>query len=114
MKPPDFVEPTNGIEGIEKTRVAGCKFARLEIPASQICIAKRSGRLPREKVKTQPAAVRRRHPLGFSKKSNKQQKNKISVHLSLKLQIPRKIFGRNFAHSAFELERCVQRMVQFF
>src|SRR6266513_3330216 len=30
MKPPDFIEATNGIEGVEKTRVACRELTRLE------------------------------------------------------------------------------------
>src|SRR6188472_2714539 len=40
MKPPDFIETTNGIERVEKTCVAGRKFARLEVTATQVCVAK--------------------------------------------------------------------------
>ena len=114
MKPPDFIETTNGIEGVEKTRVAGRKLARLEITATQVRVTKCLGTLPREKVKTQPAAVRRRDALCFSEKGDKQQKNQISVHLRLKLKVARKIFRRDLAHSAFELERGVQRVIEFF
>src|SRR5215471_18757310 len=68
MKPPDFIETTNGIEGVEKTCVAGCKLTCLEVTATQVRIAKCLGTLPREKVKAQPAAVRRRDPLRFPEK----------------------------------------------
>src|SRR5205823_4489602 len=114
MKPPDFIETTNGIQGVEETCVPGCEFACLEITAAQVRVAKCLGTLPREKVKTQPAAVGRRDALRFSEKSDKQQKNQISVHLRLKLKVARKIFRRDLAHSIFELERGVQRMIQFF
>ena len=114
MKPPDFIETTHPVESIEVARVAGREFIRLEVPTAQVCIAKYPGTLPREKMKPQPAAVGRRHALCFSKKCDKQQKNEISVHLRLELKIARKIFGRDLAHSAFELERGVQCMVEFF
>src|SRR5262245_28370522 len=114
MKPPDFIETTNGIEGVEKTCVAGRKLACLEVTATQVRVAKCLGRLPREKVKAQPAAVGRRDALRFSEKRDEQQKNEISVHLRLKLKIARKIFRRDLAHSAFELQHGVQRMIQFF
>ena len=114
MKPTDFIETTNGIEGVEKTRVAGCKLARLEVTATQVRVAKCLGTLPREKMKTQPAAVRRRDALRLSEKGDEQQKNQIGVHLRLKLKVARKIFRRDFAHSALELESGVQRVIQFF
>ena len=69
MKPPDFIEPTNGIKGVEKTRVVCRELACLKITATQVRVAKCLGALPREKVKTQPAAVRRRDALRFSEKS---------------------------------------------
>src|SRR5262249_53282299 len=113
MKPPDFIETTNGIECVEITCIAGRKVARLEITATQICVAKCLGTLPREEVKAQPAAVRRRDTLRFSEKGDEQQQNQVRVHLRLKLKIARKIFRRDLAHSAFELQRGVQSMIQF-
>jgi hypothetical protein len=114
MKPPDFIDTTNGIEGVEKTCVTGCKLARLEVTAAKVRVAKCSGTLPREKMKTQPAAVRRRDALRFSEERDKEEKNQISVHLRLKLKVARKIFRRDLAHSVFELERGMQRVIQFF
>jgi len=52
--------------------------------------------------------------VAFSGKGDKQQENQISVHLCLKLKVARKIFRGDLAHSAFELERGVQRVIQFF
>src|SRR5580765_4279256 len=72
MKPPDFIETTNGIERVEKTCVAGRKLARLEVTATQVRVAKCLGTLPSEKMKTQPAAVGRRDALRFSEKGDKQ------------------------------------------
>ena len=72
MEPPDFIETTNGIEGVEKTCVAGRKLARLEVTATQVRVPKCLGRLPGEKVKTQPAAVGRRDALRFSEEGDKQ------------------------------------------
>jgi hypothetical protein len=72
VKPPDFIDTTNGIQGVEKTCVPGCEFARLEVTAAQVRVAKCLGTLPREKVKTQPAAIRRRDALRFSEKGDKQ------------------------------------------
>src|ERR1043166_8980762 len=62
----------------------------------------------------QPAAVGCRNALRFSEKGDEQEKNQVSVHLRLKLKVARKIFRRDLTHSAFELERGVQRMIQFF
>src|SRR5215211_1790396 len=114
MKAPDFIEPSNGIQRVEKICVAGGKLARLEITSTQVCVTKCLGTLPCKKVKTQPAAVGRRNALRFSEKGDEQQKNQISIHLGLKLEVARKIFRRDLAHPASELERGVQRMVQFF
>ena len=114
MKASDFIETSNGIQRVEKICVAGGEPARLEITATQVCVAKRFGTLPREKVKPQPAAVGRRDALRFPKKGNKQEKNQVSVYLRLKLKIARKVFRCDLAHSAFELERGVQCMIQFF
>src|SRR6266567_3612116 len=72
MESLDFIQAAHAVECIQITRVAGCKFARLEIAAAQVRIAKCLGTLPREKVKTQPAAVRRRDALRFSEKGDKQ------------------------------------------
>ena len=72
MEPPDFIETTNGIQGVEKTCVAGRKLARLEVTATQIRVAKCLGTLPGEKMKTQPSAVGRRDALRFSEKGDKQ------------------------------------------
>jgi hypothetical protein len=58
-------------------------------------------------MEVQPAPVSLRDTLGFSKKCDKEQENKIRVHLRLKLEVARKIFRRDFAHAAFELERGV-------
>src|SRR5215467_1700599 len=68
MKPADLIETTNGIECVEKTRVARRQLIRLEITTTQIRIAKRAGALPREKVESQPSAVGGRDALGFSEK----------------------------------------------
>src|SRR5262245_50314403 len=111
MKPPDLIDPTNGIQGVEKTRVACRELARFEISATTVRVAKCLGTLPGKKVKTQPAAVSRRDALRFSEKGDEQQKNQIGVHLGLKLKVARKIFRRDLAHAAFELERGVQRMI---
>src|SRR5262245_22242567 len=114
MKPPDFVEATNGIERVEITRVVRGELARLKVTAAQVRVAKCIGTLPCEKVKTQPAAVSGRDALRLSEKSHKQKKHQIRVHPGLKLKVARKIFRRDLAHSAFELERGVQCVIQFF
>ncbi len=107
MEAPDFIQAPQTVKSIEVTRVAGCKFARLEIATSQVCIMISLGTLSREKMKLQPATVGRRDPLRFSEKCHKQKKNQISIHLRLQLKIPDKIFRRDVAHSPFKLERGV-------
>ena len=107
MESSDFIQAAHAIECIQITRVAGCKFARLKIAAAQVCIAKCVRTLAGEKMKTQPAAIARRHALGFSKKGDKQEKNEIRVHARLKLKVARKIFRRDLAHATFKLERGV-------
>jgi len=114
MESPDFVHAAHAVESIQIPRVARCKFARLEITAAQVRIAKGVGALPGEKMKTQPAAVARRHALGFSKKRDEQKKDEIRVDARLKLKVANKIFRRDLAHSAFELKRGVQSVVEFF
>ena len=92
MKPPDFIEPTNGIKGVEKTSVVCRELACLKISSAKVRVAKCLRTLPREEVKAQPAAVGRRDALRFSEKGDEQQKNQVSVHLRLKLKVARKIF----------------------
>src|SRR5947208_16239734 len=60
MKPPEFIETTNGIQGVEKTCVPGCEFARLEITAAQVRVAKSIGTWRPEtwKRKQGPAVAR--------------------------------------------------------
>lgn len=72
MKSPDFIEPAHSVECVEKTCVAGRKLARLEVAATQVRVAKCLGTLPREEMKTQPAAIRRRDALRFSEKGDEQ------------------------------------------
>ena len=50
----------------------------------------------------------------FSEKGDKEQENEISIDVRLKLKIARKIFRSDLALSAFELQRGVQRMIEFF
>src|SRR3954451_3479183 len=114
MKPPDFIEATNGIESVEITGVVCGKLACLEVTATEIRVVKCLRTLARKKVKTQPAAIRRGDALSFSEKGDKQQQNQIRVHLRLNLEVARKIFRGDLAHSAFELERSMQRMIEFF
>ena len=72
MESTDFIQTSNSIQRVEKTCVAGRKLARLEVTATQVRVAKCLGTLPREKVKTQPAAVRRRDALRLSEKGDEQ------------------------------------------
>src|SRR6266513_3613201 len=114
MKAPDLIEAPLGIEGIEVKCVALCEFARLQITAAQVRVAKCLRALARKKMKAQPAPVHARDSLGFSKEGDKQKQNQIGIDLRLKLQIACKIFRSDLADSAFELERRMQRVIQFF
>src|SRR5436190_13690317 len=114
MKPPHFIEAPHTVESIEVTCVAHGELACLEITAPQICVAKCLRALPREKMKPQPAPVSSRNALGFPEKSDKQEENKIGIHLRLELKVAREIFGSNLANSIFELKRSMQRVIKFF
>jgi len=114
MKAPDFIETSLAVERVEITRVARGKLARLQITSTQVCIAKCLRALACEKMKAQPAPVHARDSLRFSKERNKQKQNEIGIDLRLELQISRKIFGSDLAGSAFELERSMQRVIEFF
>src|SRR4029077_4631053 len=67
MKAPDLIETALAIEGVEVTGVARGELARLQITATQVCIAKCLRALAGEKMKAQPAPVHTRDSLGFSK-----------------------------------------------
>src|SRR5262245_41185480 len=114
MKPPDLIDTTNRVQSVEITRVVCGELACFEIASAKIRVTERLRALPREKVKAQPAAVGRRDALRFSEKGYEQQKNQISVHLRLELQIARKIFRCDLADSAFELQSGMQRVIEFF
>jgi hypothetical protein len=105
MKAADFIKTPLAVERVEVMCVARRELARLEIAATQICIAKCLRALAREEVKTQPTAVHARNSLRFSKEGDKQKQNEIGIDLRLELQIARKIFGGNLADSALELKR---------
>ena len=77
----DFFQPTQTIEGIEVSGIAGSEFAALQIAPAQSFVAKGFGALAREKMKTQPTAIGPRNALGFAKKSDEQEKNEISIDL---------------------------------
>src|SRR4029453_4447161 len=113
MKAADFIETSMTVERVEVIRVARCELVRLQITGAQVRIAKCFRALAREQMKAHPAPGPARDPLGFSKKGDKKKQNEISIDLRLKLQIARKIFRSDFADSAFELKRRVQRMIQF-
>src|SRR5438067_702510 len=77
----DLIKPADPVESIEILGVAGGEFASFEIAAAQIFIAECLGTLPAEKMKTQPAAIGPRDTLGFAKKSDEQEENKIGIDL---------------------------------
>jgi hypothetical protein len=107
MKAADFIKTSLAVERVEVMCVARRELGRLEIAATQICIAKCLRALARKEMKTEPAPVDVRNSLRFSKEGDKQQQNEIGIDLRLELQIARKIFGGNLADSALELERCM-------
>ncbi len=113
MKPPDFIEASQAVEGVEIMRVARCELTCLEITTAQVWVAKCFRTLAREKMKAQPAPVSFRNALGFSEKRDKQEENKVSIDLRLELEIARKIFRGDLADSPFELKRSMQRVIQF-
>ena len=114
METVDFIQTSLGVEGIEIMCVARSELACLKITGAQVRVAKCFGALAREEMKAQPAPVDARNALSFSKEGDKQEKNKVRIDLSLKLQIPRKIFRSDLADSAFELKRRMQCVIQFF
>src|SRR5438128_10569222 len=109
----DFIKTPDTVEGIEILGVAGGELARFEIATAQIFIAECIGTLPAEKMKTQPAAISAGNALGFAKESDKQEEDEICIDLRLQFEIARKFFGGNPAPAVLELERGVQRVVQF-
>ena len=96
-KTPDLFQPAQPIERIEILRVAGGEFARFQITAAQICVAKSVGTLPGEKMKAQPAAIGARDALGFAKESDEEKENEISIDLRLELEVAREIFRCDLA-----------------
>src|SRR5437867_2189565 len=76
MKPPDFIEPSQAVEGVEMMRVARCELACFEITTAQVWVAKCLWTLPREDMKPQPAPVSLRNALRFPEKGDKQKQNK--------------------------------------
>src|SRR5262245_15054862 len=114
MKAPDLIETALSIERVEVMRIARGQLACLQVTAAQVCIAKCLRTLAGEKMKAQPAPVHTRDSLGFSKERDKQEENEVGIHLRLELQIARKIFRSDLASSVFELERCMQRVIEFF
>ena len=64
-------------------------------------------------MKTQPAAIGPGNALGFAKESDEQEKDKIGIDLRLELEIARKFFRGDPALAVLELERGVQRVIQF-
>src|ERR1043166_6018169 len=111
MEPPDFIEPTDTVERIEKLRVARRQFGRFQIARAQIAIAERSRAISREQMKPQPAAIRARDALRFTKERDEQKQDEVGVDLRLELEIARKIFGADLAGAVLKLKRGVQRVI---
>src|SRR5437667_8667210 len=113
MKAADFIEATHTVESIEVTRVGRGELARFKIAAPQVDVAKCFRALPGEKMKAQPAPVSFRNALRFPEKGDKQKQNQVCIDLRLELEIARKIFRSDLAHSVFELKGSMQRVIEF-
>src|ERR1051325_6223569 len=114
MESADFVEAADTVERIEKPRVARRQPGRFQIARAQIAIAERSRAISREQMKAQPAAIRARDALRFTKKRDEQEQHEISVNLGLELEIARKIFRADLAGALLKLKRGVQRVIDLF
>src|SRR5207302_4660753 len=110
----NFFQSAHSVESVEVLSVTGGELGRFEIAAAQIVIVESFRTISGEQMKAQPAAIGARNALGFSEKRDEQKEHKISVHLSLQLQITRKIFGTNLARAAFKLERGMERVIDLF
>ena len=64
-------------------------------------------------MKTQPAAIGPGNALGFAKESDEQEEDEISIDLRLELEVARKFFRGDLALAVLELERGVQRVIEF-
>ena len=64
-------------------------------------------------MKAQPAAIGARNFLSFSEEGHEQQKDEVSIDLRLQFQISREILRADFAAANLELQRGVQRMIDF-
>src|SRR5712691_8089897 len=94
--------------------VACGECGRFEITAPQILRLKRAGILRSEKMKAEPAPIRPRDLLRFSKKSDEKQEHQISINARLELEVAREIFRSDLTLPHFELQRGVQRMIDLF
>ena len=65
-------------------------------------------------MEPQPAPIGPRDALRLSEKRDEQQKNEIGVDLRLELEVAREILRANLARAILELERGVQRVIDFF
>ena len=109
----DLIKTPDTVEGIEILGVAGGELASFEIATAQIFIAECIRTLPAKKMKTQPATIGPGNALSFAKESDKQKEDEIRIDLRLELEIARKFFGGDSALAVLELERGVERMIQF-
>src|SRR5690242_14162029 len=98
------------MESIEIIRVARGESGCFRITLPQVSIVERVGTLPAEKVKSQPAAIRSRDALGFSKECHEQEKNEIGIHLGLQLQVTGKVFRVDLARAVLKLQGRMQRV----
>ena len=110
----DFFQAPHAIERIKKFRVARGEFGRLEISTTQVCALKRTGILLCKKMKAEPAPIGPGNFLRLAKEGNEQKEHEVGIHLRLQLEIAREFLRFYFAATGLELQRCVQRVIDFF
>lgn len=65
-------------------------------------------------MEAQPAPIGAGNALRFPEESDEQNEHEISVDLGLKLKVAREIFRSYFASPVLELQRGMERVVDFF
>src|ERR1700730_18552915 len=65
-------------------------------------------------MKAEPAPIRPRDLLRFSKKSDEKQQDQISINARLELEVAREIFRSDLTQPHFELQRGVQCVIDLF
>src|SRR5476649_2213825 len=65
-------------------------------------------------MEAQPTPIGARDALRLTKESHEKKQHEVIVDLGLELEVAREIFRRNFTPTALELERGVERVIDFF